>query len=875
MKESITKFDLESAFKALDEIEIPKAAKVRANKPALTEIFSRKSKFDALMEEYYDIGSNAGLEDAKEARDAEIAQAKLARIEKIVDLEADSAEDLLTSYVGKLIIQCPQCMTLFYKNQEDIVASEDDPSTVNVNEVCQHCGNESGYSLIGKVGEAEPETEEPTSEESPEEDINLDEVEEETTEESSEEDLNFDDELEELDLELDEEPAEEEEKKEESFSVSTGEVLVEELTDDKELDDKLEAHNEYIEYLRAAIAQEEEKLEKATNEQVKVAIQRNIDAFKADLENALPEAVKNDKAIQEEPTEETEKTEVSKDTVEETVEESLTEGFADYVAIIDRMGTDKYKAIMKAFLEANKELDTNPKYLKGGKYRYFHHKNMPIDLQADFIYELIVKAQEKVGGSFEDIFDAFEIILAKTCAPEALELVDDKLCQLFDSQKETAKGDALTEALHEEAEVSDEEFEQLINSSEFKKPISDTAVRAMLDAEKPKDSEEKETTTEALNEEMIAKETTKVEEASEEEEIEEALEEGIFDTLKNKASIAAGRLKDKATELKDKAIGKTMLREEKADWLLANTFEKDGKTKKYKTFVVIGFTDTDARGKELEKAPAYNNADLVPEESSIKAKATYKDAEDAAKGWSLKQDNGPAFIYLAKDIKDKNAAFLCQYFKGKLVAEQDQLEKYFKAIQDDIKGDKLENRSDFQETPAKNLKPGMQLKLKDKAAEVVKIEESDLGEDSLSLTVKFEDGTSKTYDIAGSMKFSVVKAATTESLDSIFNDLEELKESSLEHLISDSLIEAYGNVAGFRLKNCSYADNKFLVEGTIHFTSGNRRNTTYTFTEAFIEANKVILTGLNEKLGADKRFTMVGFIEPTTKTLITESFKRN
>ena len=158
MKESITKFDLEAAFKALDDIEIPSSEKgIKANRPALNEIFSRKSKFDALMEEYYDIGSTEGLEDAKDAREAEIAQAKLARIEKIVDLDAESAEDLLTSYVGKFIIQCPQCMTLFYKNQEDVVASEDDPTTVNVNEVCQHCGNESGYSLIGKVGEAEPE----------------------------------------------------------------------------------------------------------------------------------------------------------------------------------------------------------------------------------------------------------------------------------------------------------------------------------------------------------------------------------------------------------------------------------------------------------------------------------------------------------------------------------------------------------------------------------------------------------------------------------------------------------------------------------------------------------------------------------------------
>ena len=221
MKESITKFDLESAFKALDEIEIPKTGKIRANKPALTEIFSRKSKFDSLFEEYYDISNNAELEDAKEARDAEIAQAKLARIEKIVDLNAESAEELLTSYVGKLIIQCPQCMTLFYKDENDVVASEDDPSTVNVNEVCQHCGNESGYSLIGKVGEAEPEaTEEPVADEVPEEesDINAETEEtEEPAEEGSDEDLNFDDELDAIDLELDEEPAEEDEKKEVCF----------------------------------------------------------------------------------------------------------------------------------------------------------------------------------------------------------------------------------------------------------------------------------------------------------------------------------------------------------------------------------------------------------------------------------------------------------------------------------------------------------------------------------------------------------------------------------------------------------------------------------------------------------------------------------
>jgi hypothetical protein len=494
MKESITKFDLESAFKALDEIDIPTVGKVRANKPALTEIFSNKSKFDSLFEEYYDISSSTGLEDAKDAREAEIAQAKLARIEKIVDLEAESAEDLLTSYVGKLIVQCPQCMTLFYKNEEDVVASEDDPTTVNINEVCQHCGNESGYSLIGKVGEAEPEVEEPTMEETPEGDLDLDlGIEgEETTEEDSEEDFDLAGDLEELDLDIEEdEPVEEEEeKKEESFNATEGQPLNEELVDDKELDNKLEAHNEYIEYLRTAIAQEEEKLEKATNEQVKVAIQRNIDTFKADLEAALPEAVKNGSAVEEAPVEEP---------IEEPVEEAEVE---------------------------------------------------------------------------EDSVEDIEV------------------------------NESLTEALHEDTtmDVSDEEFEQLINSPEFEKPISDAAVRAMLAADKEVEAEKKE-----------------------------------------------------------------------------------------------------------------------------------------------------------------------------------------------------------------------------------------------------------------------------ESLGSIFSDVEELKEAALESMISDSLVEMYGNVAGFRLKDCSCTDNKFMVEGVIHFTSGNTRNTTYTFNEAFIETNKITLQGLNEKLGMDKQFSITGYFED--KTFITESFK--
>jgi hypothetical protein len=504
MKEAITKFDLEAAFKALDELDIPKAGKVKANKPALTEIFSRKTKLDALMEEYYDVSNPAELEGAQEAREAEVAKAKLARIEKIVDLEADSPEDLLTSYVGKYIMQCPQCMTLFYKNQEDIVEAEDDPNTVNVNEVCQHCGNETGYTLVGKVGEAEPGEFEPEPAMEPTDDIATEEVPEDPAEEPTEEgELEALDDLEDLDLDLDLDAGEE--KTEESFTQHAGESLVEELTDDKELDAKLEAHNEYIEYLRAAIAQEEEKLEKATNEQVKVAIQRNIDAFKVDLENALPDAVKEETVV-----------------VEEPVEEAPVE-------------------------------------------------------------EVVDNASEEVPT--EDVQEKQE---------ESLNITGDTLVE------------SLTEASGDDLDVSEAEFKELLDT-ELRKPITDAEVRAILASDDDNDT-----------------------------------------------------------------------------------------------------------------------------------------------------------------------------------------------------------------------------------------------------TDNVDDNTNEAFEAA-------------------MSTVDELQESVLESFISMSLIEAYANVVGFRLKECAYADNKFTVDGTIHFTSGNKRNTTYVFNECCTNDGKLVMRGLNEKLGLDKQFTLTGCAD-NNRCFITESF---
>ena len=133
MKKSVTQFDLSAAFKALDEMEYPQVeGGILPNRVDLKENFgNRKLRTDVLIEDYYDISDNKDLEAAADERENEIAKAKLARIEKIVDLDADSEDELLTSYEGKVIIQCPQCMTLFYKNPEDIEKSEENPDIVS------------------------------------------------------------------------------------------------------------------------------------------------------------------------------------------------------------------------------------------------------------------------------------------------------------------------------------------------------------------------------------------------------------------------------------------------------------------------------------------------------------------------------------------------------------------------------------------------------------------------------------------------------------------------------------------------------------------------------------------------------------------------
>lgn len=71
-------------------------------------------------------------------------------VQTVIDVDAEGMDDLEPSYEGKIILQCPVCKSLIYKDEADIV--EDSSSDyVNVEEHCPYCKEEGGMLIVGKV----------------------------------------------------------------------------------------------------------------------------------------------------------------------------------------------------------------------------------------------------------------------------------------------------------------------------------------------------------------------------------------------------------------------------------------------------------------------------------------------------------------------------------------------------------------------------------------------------------------------------------------------------------------------------------------------------------------------------------------------------
>ena len=68
----------------------------------------------------------------------------------IVDLDAETEEEIKDSYVGDVILSCPVCRTNLFKATDEVTV-EDEAELCCVGDPCPICGQEDGFKVIGKV----------------------------------------------------------------------------------------------------------------------------------------------------------------------------------------------------------------------------------------------------------------------------------------------------------------------------------------------------------------------------------------------------------------------------------------------------------------------------------------------------------------------------------------------------------------------------------------------------------------------------------------------------------------------------------------------------------------------------------------------------
>lgn len=99
---------------------------------------------------------------------------------EVIDANADVVEHLRDhkDYLGQAILRCNRCLANRFIDTDQLVVSEDNPETFNVEDECPNChANGYGYELIGQVGKFTTEEETSVEElpEEPEEEISADE----------------------------------------------------------------------------------------------------------------------------------------------------------------------------------------------------------------------------------------------------------------------------------------------------------------------------------------------------------------------------------------------------------------------------------------------------------------------------------------------------------------------------------------------------------------------------------------------------------------------------------------------------------------------------------------------------------------------------
>lgn len=148
----------------------------------LSEAFK---KLDFLNEDNFSLDSASDIDDMSHFLSIERDP-----VQDVIDPEAENEEELEDTYIGKVILHCPVCNSMIYKDLEDIEKS-DDEELVNVGEECPYCYVSDGFKVIGIVSPFQEEAEEEPAEEETEVEVSDDspELEDENVEESLDEDF--------------------------------------------------------------------------------------------------------------------------------------------------------------------------------------------------------------------------------------------------------------------------------------------------------------------------------------------------------------------------------------------------------------------------------------------------------------------------------------------------------------------------------------------------------------------------------------------------------------------------------------------------------------------------------------------------------------
>ena len=211
----------------------------------LSEAFK---KLDFLAEEDFSLYNNDSIDNM-----GQLLADPGTPAQDVIDPEAETEDELQDTYIGKVILHCPVCNSMIYKDLEDIV-NDDVEEVVNIGEECPYCYTSDGFKVIGIVSPFE-ETSEEEEQEDETEDTAEEQVDEELTEEFEKVEVATENQKVTLDadddgkLTIEAEPVEEDDEDEEDEEEEVLAPVPDEVADDIEATaNDSESEDEEVEY---------------------------------------------------------------------------------------------------------------------------------------------------------------------------------------------------------------------------------------------------------------------------------------------------------------------------------------------------------------------------------------------------------------------------------------------------------------------------------------------------------------------------------------------------------------------------------------------------------------------------------------------------